>query len=238
MAAVEATRSPAVKMLETAPAGPVDVFVMVCSDESVKVKMSTEKHLTVTFRAPSTLPLHILSFLKLHEVVMAPSGLEQNTAMLQALASKDAKTVAEILESRHQPCKAIEGRAKTFGTYLDAVAACLEVKPRDIHCADSTRKDTLCKSTALALTLAYNFPLKNSDILTSRLQALQGELSRKSHKQVCLQTYTQSTVHRNKVHAELLMAVALAGVEWPREFYQHMTVTIPAMVALAKLLMP
>ena len=226
-------------IVEAALSGPVDVHVVVSKDEPAdeKPKPSDEKPLTVVFKAPSTLPLHVLSFLKLHEVVMAPSGLELNAAMLEALAKKDAKTVAEILESKQPEAEGSEG-PKPCSTYLDAVSVCLGVKPKDIHCADSTKKDTLCKSTALALTLAYNFPLRNSETLSSRLQGLQVELSKKSHKQVCLETYTQSTVLRNKVHAELLTALAVAEIEWPKEFYQHMTVTIPAMVALAKLLMP
>jgi hypothetical protein len=181
---------------------------------------------------PATIPMHILLPMKLYCQVLVPSGLGRNTTFIQALSTKSLQGVLDTLTPQQ-----IQEAGKKF--YLDAVCKSLGITQDDMPNPSSAEnmRHKLLHSTALAMLLAWNFPSNNdtSPALVAMLQDLQVQLSAAgaTHGVVVKREYGGKSNH--SIHSELVDALGLQENCWTWE-NKKMTVTVPAMVAVAKLL--
>ena len=175
---------------------------------------------------PEIIPMHLRCPMKLYSKVLLPCGLAHNDTFMRSLANKSLKDITATL--REQRISTM-----TEATYLDAVCSSLSITANDMPglTSDEIMKEKLLHSTALALLLAWNFPV-NNPALVARMQALQG--SKGTHKEVVAREYTS---HRKEINDELVVALGLPNGSWTKEKkLNKMTVTVPAMVTVARLL--
>ena len=227
---------------------------------------NTDVQLTICISNPSSLPLHISCFLKLYKHVLLPANLHNNEPLLAALSRKDLTEVSHILTLadtsrsatgdvlQSTTAKPLAGRssesakAAAHKNLRAALAESLSAAPNnlaavcehlgnitasDLPCEAAVQQDTLAKVAAVALTLAWNFPA-DAPVLETRLQLLGVQVKSCSYSDVCYSVHNKVSARR-EVHGAVKRHLQPGDGVWPEEF-DCVTVTVPALVAVAKLL--
>ena len=163
-------------------------------------------------------------FLQLESQVLLPTGLANNIGLMQALHGKRVGNIIEVLRNPGAAW-AVYNRI-TIADMVDPHTSNVDVKLRN--------------STALALILAFHFPTagNNAAALVDQLQRLRNELRRDAalDREYGVGVRRVYGDRRTQFHAQLETALDLPDGDWAT--YQFpMTVTVPAVTAVAKLLL-
>ena len=160
--------------------------------------------------------------------MLQTAGLHNNMGFIEALSGKRVVDVVGFLEINP--------------TAAQAVYNCLGIREADMvdpHTFNVgvKRRD----STALALIFAFQFPAIGSNVdLVRQLQELMNELrlNAEFHGEygVVVRRVYNDTTRNHLIDAQLRAALDLPAQDW-MAIHSYMTVTVPAFVAVAKLLL-